>query len=225
MVKGNNAIPKVHQRKHWTPGSSQKGNYKTFLSQPKKAESRRRLRLQKAKKIFPRPLKQLKPAVACPTVRYNMRKRLGRGFTPAEIKAAGSTPRFVATVGVSVDARRKNISQQSLDLNAQRLKAYLAKLILFPISAKKPAQGDATAEQQKAVKQDRSRFGKSAAHPSTIKAAAAPARKVSKAETEKSAYKFLKKNLSAVRFMGERIVRQQKKAAKEKAAKEKEAKK
>lgn len=221
MTKGNNAIPKVHQRKHWTPGSSQKGNYKTFLSQPKKAEARRRLRLQKAKKIFPRPLKMLKPAVACPTVRYNMRKRLGRGFTPAEIKAAGSNPRYVATVGVSVDARRKNISQQSLDLNAQRLKSYLDKLVVFPLSKKAVAKTDASAEVQKAAKQAR----KIGASPASIRAAAAPARKVAKAETEKSAYKFLKKNLSAVRFMGERMVRQQKKLAKEKAAKEKEAKK
>jgi large subunit ribosomal protein L13e len=224
MVKGNDAIPKVHQRKHWTPGSSQKGNYKTFLDQPKKAQARRRLRLQKAKKVFPRPLKMLKPSVACPTVRYNMRKRLGVGFTIAEIKAAGITPRYAATVGVSVDARRKNISQQSLDRNTERLKTYLSKLVLFPVN-KKAAAGDASPAEQKNAKQDRSRFGKTVPHPASVKAAAAPARKVAKAETEKSAYKFLKKNLSAVRFMGERIVRQQKKAAKEKAAKEKEAKK
>ena len=225
MTKGNNAIHKVHQRKHWTPGSSQKGNYKTFLDQPKKAQSRRRLRLQKAKKIFPRPLKMLKPAVACPTIRYNMRKRLGRGFTTEEIKAAGITPRYAATVGISVDIRRKNISQQSLDLNTQRLKSYLAKLVVFPISKKAASKGDASADEQKNAKQDRSRFGKTVAHPATIKAAAAPARKVAKAETEKSAYKFLKKNLSAARFMGERMVRQQKKEAKAKAEAEKKAKK
>lgn len=83
MPKGNNAIPHVHQKKHWNPCSSQKGNIKTFLNQPAQKHRRRRLRLLKAKKVFPRPLKSLRPQVNCPTVRHNMKKRLGRGFTPA----------------------------------------------------------------------------------------------------------------------------------------------
>ena len=218
MTKGNNAIPKVHQRKHWTPGSSQKGNYKTFLDQPKKAQSRRRLRLQKAKKAFPRPLRNLKPTVSCPTVRYNMRKRLGRGFTVEEIRAAGITPRYAATIGVSVDARRKNISEESLKANTERLKSYLSKLVLFPIG-KKAAKGDASAEEQKAAKQTK--------NAGVVVVKAAPSsRKVAKADIEKSqAYKLLKKNMSAARFLGERMVRQQKKEAKAKAEAEKKAKK
>lgn len=42
MPKGNNAIPHVHQRKHYHPCSSQKGNLKVFLAQPKQKERRRR---------------------------------------------------------------------------------------------------------------------------------------------------------------------------------------
>ena len=218
MTKGNNAIPKVHQRKHWTPGSSQKGNYKTFLDQPKKAQTRRRLRLQKAKKVFPRPLRNLKPTVSCPTVRYNMRHRLGRGFTIEEIRAAGITPRYAATVGVSVDTRRKNISEESLKANTDRLKSYLSKLVLFPVG-KKAAKGDASAEEQKAAKQTR--------NPKVVAVKAVPStRKVAKADIEKSqSYKLLKKNMSAARFLGERMVRQQKKEAKAKAEAEKKAKK
>ena len=224
MTKGNNAIPKVHLHKHLFPASAQKGNIHVNLAQPKEAQTRRRRRLEKAKKIFPRPLKSLRPAVACPTVRYNFRRRLGAGFTPEEIRAAGITPRFAATVGIRVDARRRNSSQESLDTNTQRLKTYLSKLVLYPRSSVHTFKGEATPEEIKLGKQDRSRFGKTVALPSTIKRAAAPARKISKAETEKSAYKFLKKNLSAVRFMGARIARANKKEAAAKAAAEKKAK-
>lgn len=224
MVKANNAIPHVHQRKHYHPGSSQKGNIKTFLDQPKKAQTRRRRRIQKAKKVFPRPLKQLKPSVACPTVRYNSRQRLGRGFTIDEIKAAGLTPRYAATIGISVDARRKNISEESLNTNTQRLKTYLSKLVLYPVNAKKPAKGDASAADIKLGQQDRSQFGQRTVAVPTKASGAAASRKVSKAEASASAYKFLKKNLSAVRFMGARLVRAQKKEAAAKAAAEKKAK-
>jgi large subunit ribosomal protein L13e len=219
MTKGNNAIPKVHQRKHWNPSSSQKGNLKTFLDQPKKAETRRRKRIQKAKKVFPRPLKALRPTVACPTVRYNFRKRLGSGFTIEEIRAAGITPRYAATIGITVDARRKNISEESLNNNVDRLKSYLSKLVLFPLSSKKIAKGEATVEEQKKAVQV-----KVGASPKGVKAAKAPARKVSKEDAAKSAYKFLKKNLSAARFLGQRIVRLKKKEEKAKAAAEKKAK-
>jgi len=218
MTKGNNAIPHVHQRKHFNPNASQKGNVKVWLDQPKRKETRRRLRLQKAKRIFPRPLKALRPSVACPTVRYNMKKRLGRGFTSAELKSAGVTPRYAATIGIKVDLRRKNASQEGLDANTARLKTYLSKLVLFPIG-KKAGKGEAPKAEQKTAKQDRSRFGAAVAHPATIKAALEPARKVTKEEKAKSAYSFLKKNLSAARFLGERIKRAAKKAAKEEKSK------
>jgi hypothetical protein len=52
-----------------------------------------------------------------------------------------------------------------------------------------------------------------------VKSAVEPARKLSAEEKKKSAYKFLKKNLSAVRFMGIRMKRAQKKADAEKAKK------
>ena len=36
---------------------------------------------------------------------------------------------------------------ESLQLNTQRLKEFKSKMILFPINAKKPRKGDATAEE------------------------------------------------------------------------------
>ena len=37
--------------------------------------------------------------------------------------------------------------QESLQLNTQRLKEFKSKMIFFPINAKKPRNGDATAEE------------------------------------------------------------------------------
>ena len=222
MVKGNNAVPHQHHRKHWNPCSSQRGNIKVWLDQPKRKERRRRLRLVKAKKIFPRPLKALRPSVACPTVRYNMKKRLGRGFTAEELKGAGVGIRYAATIGIRVDTRRKNASEESLNTNVQRLKSYLSKLVLFPINHKKVQKGEAAEADQKVAVQDRSRFGKTVGHPSAKKSAEPP-RKLTKEDKEAHVYKFLKKNLSASRFLAERVKRAKKKAEKkaEKEAKEK----
>ena len=41
----------------------------------------------------------------------------------------------------------RNKSVESLQLNAQRLKEYKSKMILFPINAKKPRKGDSTPEE------------------------------------------------------------------------------
>ena len=219
MVKGNDAIPHVHQRKHFQPGSSQKGNFVTRLDQPKRAQHRRRQRLIKAKKSFPRPLRNLRPAVNCPTVRYNMKKRLGRGFSLEELNGAGLRPEYAATVGIRVDRRRKNLSEEGLALNTQRLKTYMSKLVLFPINHNKLQKGEADEAAQKAAVQDRSRFGKTVAAPSSIRAAVEAPRKLTADEKKRKAYRFLKQNISAVRFMGARIKRALKK---EEAKKKKE---
>ena len=216
MVKGNDAIPHLHQRKHFQPGSSQKGNYIVRLDQPKRAQHRRRQRLIKAKKAFPRPLRNLRPAVNCETVRYNMKKRLGRGFSEEELAGAGISPQYAATVGIRVDLRRKNTSEEGLKLNTQRLKTYLSKLVLFPINHNKLRAGEADAAAQKTAVQDRTRRSQTVVDPATIRAAAEAPRKLSADEKKRKAYRFLKKNISAVRFLGARIARAIKKEEREK---------
>jgi hypothetical protein len=58
--------------------------------------------------------------------------------------------KFAKTVGVAVDYRRRNKSIESVLLNAQRLKEYKSKLILFPINNKKKLRaGEATEEERK----------------------------------------------------------------------------
>lgn len=98
--------------------------------------------------MAPRPLDKLRPAVHCPTQRYNAKVRLGRGFSLGELKAAGLTPAYAMSVGIAVDHRRSNKSQEAKDVNVQRLKEYLSNLVVFP---KKKAKGVEEAVQFKGV--------------------------------------------------------------------------
>jgi large subunit ribosomal protein L13e len=132
MVKHNNVIPNNHFRKHWQK------NVRVWLNQAQRKHRRLVTRRAKAASLAPRPIEALRPAVRCSTIRYNHRTRLGRGFTLAEIKAAGLGIQFARSVGVSVDHRRKNRNQESLDLNKNRLLNYINKLVLFPRNDKSP---------------------------------------------------------------------------------------
>ena len=79
-----------------------------------------------------------------------MKVRYGRGFTLEEIKNAGLNAKYARTIGISVDYRRQNSGMETRDLNVKRLKAYLAKLILFPSkTSKKLAKKMADTKDQK----------------------------------------------------------------------------
>lgn len=132
MVKHNNVIPNVHLRKHWQK------NVRVWLNQAARKKRRLTARRAKAAAIAPRPLDRLRPLVNCTTIRYNHRQRAGRGFTLQEIKAAGLGVSFARSIGISVDHRRKNRSQESLDRNKQRLTQFVNNLVLFPLNEKKP---------------------------------------------------------------------------------------
>lgn len=79
-MRHNNVLPNGHFRKDW------QRRVKTWFDQAGRKKSRRVSRIQKAAKIAPRPIDKLRPAVRCPTVKYNMKLRLGRGFTVEELK-------------------------------------------------------------------------------------------------------------------------------------------
>ena len=91
-----------------------------------------------------RPLNLLRPAVRAQTVRYNRKLREGRGFTLGELKAAGINRKEARGVGIVVDHRRRNLSEEGKSLNVERLKAYKERLIVFPRKAGKPKKGDST---------------------------------------------------------------------------------
>lgn len=89
-----------------------------------------------------RPVELLRPAVRCPTKRYNTKLRAGRGFTAAELKAAGIRRKEALSIGIPVDHRRRNRSEEGLKVNTERLEAYKQRLVVFPRKAGKAKKGD-----------------------------------------------------------------------------------
>ena len=80
-MKHNNVLPNAHFKKDWDR------RVKTWFNQAGQKRRRRLLRKEKAAAIAPRPAcGLLRPVVRCPTQKYNMKTRLGRGFTLRELK-------------------------------------------------------------------------------------------------------------------------------------------
>lgn len=147
-AKRNQMIPNAHFHKDW------QRNVKTWFKQPMRKRRRRLARVAKAAAVAPRPLAGLlRPAVHCPTARYNMKLREGKGFTLHELKQAGIPKKVAPTIGIAVDHRRQNRSVESIQRNVQRLKEYRSRLILFPKNRNKPKAGDAKAEELKLATQ------------------------------------------------------------------------
>eukprot|EP00744_Colponema_vietnamica_P000010 GILI01000025.1.p2 GENE.GILI01000025.1~~GILI01000025.1.p2 ORF type:complete len:208 (-),score=85.06 GILI01000025.1:105-728(-) len=138
MVKHNNVIPNAHFHKEWQL------RVKTWFNQAGRKKSRRLARQEKAAKVAPRPLGLLRPVVRAPSARYNLKQRLGRGFTLEELQAAGVNRNLARSVGVAVDHRRTNKSVEAFQENVQRLKTYMSKLVVFPRNNKAPKKGDST---------------------------------------------------------------------------------
>ena len=134
MVKGNQEVLTSRYKKDWDKF------VRTKFNVPAKRKKRRMKRQLKAAKLFPRPVKKLRPIVRCPG-RHNHRERLGRGFTPLELKGAKLTERYARTIGIAVDQRRKNRNEEGLLKNVQRLNEYLSKLVVYPLNGGAPKKG------------------------------------------------------------------------------------
>eukprot|EP00049_Salpingoeca_infusionum_P016943 m.351265 g.351265 ORF g.351265 m.351265 type:complete len:209 (+) comp16208_c0_seq1:100-726(+) len=133
MTKGhNNVLPNAHFRKHWHSSVwCERGLVKCHFNQAGKKNRRLLTRRAKAKQIAPRPTGgAVRPAVKCQTFKYNTKARMGRGFTPLELQGAGLCARYAQSIGIAVDNRRKNRSEEGLQANVQRLKEYLAKIVI-----------------------------------------------------------------------------------------------
>jgi hypothetical protein len=125
---------------------------------------------------------------------------------------AGISRKQALTIGVSVDHRRRNKSQESLELNVQRLKAYQAKLIVFPRKAGKAKKGDAEASELTNATQF-----KGAVLPIEQAAPVEEARAIKEEEKNGSAYKKLRYARSTARTLGAREKRARDKAEEEAA--------
>ena len=209
MVKHNNVVPNQHFHKDW------QNRVKTWFDQAPRKKQRRLARAKKAAAISPRPSAgPLRPVVHCPTQRYNMKVRAGRGFSLEELKAAKISKKFARTIGIAVDHRRRNKSQESLQANVDRLKEYQSKLVLFPRKGNKIRQGDASKEETDAASQ--------------LQGTVLPIRVAEKAlefvkitdDMKESAYTEIRNLRSVERHCGQWVKRKEEKA-KEAAAKKK----
>jgi large subunit ribosomal protein L13e len=145
-IKHNQQIQKNHFHKDW------QRRVRVHFDQAGRKTRRRNARAAKAAQVAPRPVDRLRPVVRCPTIKYNRRVRAGRGFSLVELKEAGISRKLAPTIGISVDPRRQNLSEESLKANVERLQEFKKRLILFPRRNGKTKSGDASAEDVKAAK-------------------------------------------------------------------------
>lgn len=152
------------------------------------------------------------PVVHCPTIKYNRRVRAGRGFSLAELKAAGIPRKYAPTIGISVDPRRQNLSEESLKANVERLQEYTKRLVVFPRKAGKTKQGDGSAEDVKKAKEGHPVAPlKTSLLPISNKVVVKEA-KVSDEKSEENAYRKMRLARSDARLSG---VREKRRKAKE----------
>jgi large subunit ribosomal protein L13e len=74
-------------------------------------------------------MRQLKPVIVSQTGK----ERMGKGFSPDELKEAGLTAVDAAKLGISVDRKRKTSREE----NIETLKAQVEKSPVKPAAAKK----------------------------------------------------------------------------------------
>jgi len=205
-IKHNQQIPNNHFRKDW------QRRVRVHFDQPGRKLRRRNARQEKAAAIAPRPIDRLRPIVRCPTIKYNRRVRAGRGFSLAELKEAGIPRKLAPTIGIAVDPRRQNLSEESLALNVNRLKTYRARLILFPRKAGKPKKGDSS----KSEIQEAQNLVSSLKSSLPIVSSAPAFSEISKSEipepVEGGAYRKLRDSRSEARNLGKREKRAKQKA-------------
>jgi len=202
----NNVLPANHFRKDW------QRRVRTWFDQPGRKLRRRNARKTKAAALGVRPMTLLRPAVRGQTVRYNRKLREGRGFTLAELKEAGVGRKEARGIGIVVDHRRRNLSEEGKKLNVERLKAYKARLIVFPRKAGKPKKGDSSANDLEAAT-TRAPLPLPEALPIE-----AP-RKITQAERDFQAYRTLRNARAQARHEGARKARVAKKEEEEAAKK------
>ncbi|KAF2425298.1 ribosomal protein L13e [Tothia fuscella] len=212
-VKHNQQLQKNHFRKDW------QRYVRVHFDQPGRKQRRRGARIEKAAKLAPRPTDKLRPVVRCPTIKYNRRVRAGRGFTLAELKAAGIPRKYAPTIGISVDPRRQNLSEESLKVNVERLKDYMKRVIVFPRKTGKTKTGDASKEDVENAKKGEDTIARMSAGLPIKNVIKVPEVQLKDEKSTEDVYKKLRAARSDARFVGVREKRAKAKADEEKAKK------
>lgn len=101
--KRNGTIPNAHFHKDW------QRFIKTWFNQPLRKKRRANVRVAKAKAVAPRPVQKLRPLVHAPTIRYNSKIRLGRGFSLDELKSAGIARKFAPSKFITLPIQNSQV--------------------------------------------------------------------------------------------------------------------
>jgi len=128
-MKHRNSISNGHFRKHWQKF------VKTDFDKSSNKKRRRTIRvskLTKTRRYNFSPKNLLKPIVHNPTRMYNLKIRLGRGFSLSELNKSGISKKLACSIGVSIDKRRRGDSLRECT-NTIRLNSYLRKLNLVSL--------------------------------------------------------------------------------------------
>jgi len=201
-LKHNQQLPNNHFRKHWQE------RVRVHFDQPGRKLRRRQARLSKISSVAPRPVDKLRPIVRCPTIKYNRKLRHGRGFTIEELKAAGIARNLAITIGIAVDHRRQNRSEEALAANVERLKEYKDKLILFPRKISHPKKGDSSKEEVTEARSATGGHRVSTIFPFKPVDKSIQERAITSEEKEGGAFAKLRRAQSDARLVGVRAKRQ-----------------
>ena len=209
MVHHNNMLPNVHLGKDWQE------KVKTWFNQPGRKRRRRVHRARRQKLLAPNPTHLLRPIVRGQTNKYNTKRRLGRGFTKKELESAGIKGlSYARSIGIAIDLRRKDTCSETLNVNTERIKNYISRIILYPRKKndKKPQVKEATQEQlntPEAKEQNKSKvvieFPKE--EPGYEFA------NVTKEMTDKNIYQLQRKEIKTAKVFYKRLEESKKKAA------------
>lgn len=155
--------------------------------------------------------------------------RLNEPADDSFLKEAKIPRKLAPTIGISVDPRRVNLSTESLAINVERLKAYRARLILFPRRAGSQKTYDSSAQEiaafQKSSKDDVNGGGVKKTSEALRIVDTARAEAVSEidrsemGEGTKDAYRVLREARSEARLVGVREKRAKAKADEAQATK------
>lgn len=208
-MRHNNVIPNVHYRKNY------KRWIKTWYNQPGRKQSRRIARQKAVAKAGFRPVGMLRPIVHPPTQRYNMKVRLGRGFTLEELSACGINKKAAMSIGIAVDHRRTDLSEETFQANVDRLKKYINGIVLQPRKGKKTKKGfagipnDSSRDEFKALKN----VSHEKAFPIKVMPLAQKTYKITPEDKKFSAYSALRQQLKEAKNLGKKLKAEKAKAS------------
>jgi len=136
----------------------------------------------------------------------------------------GISRRYAPTVGIAVDARRRNLSEESLKVNVERLKEYKKRLIVFPRRTGAPKAGDSAKADLQTVKGADAKVSRHTGHAQPIRNVHRHegVSKIKKSELpkgEEDAYRRLRIARSDQRLVGAREKRAKTKAEEAQAQK------